>query len=255
MNKKYIFFILSLALPLLVWHIAASRLLQSYFLPKPLEVAKALYILFKDFNFLGDIKVSLIRIIVGFAAASFLAIPVGIAMGINKSLENLFEPFIDFIRYTPIPAFIPLFILWFGIGETEKFVVIFAGVFFQLSLMVMNSISRIPKKLLDAGQTLGANKLQIIWRVIIPWTKPLILDDLRINLGWAWSSLMLAEVVGSTAGIGYVIIQSQRLLKTPEVMAAIVAVGIFGLVSDLIFKQLYKYYFPWANKLDSYART
>ena len=256
MNKKFIFSIISLGLPLILWHIAASMLAQSYFLPKPLEVAKSLVNLFYVFHFLGGIKISLIRVLGGFCLATILAIPLGILMGVNKNIENIFEPFLAFVRYTPIPAFIPLFILWFGIGETEKLVVIFAGVFFQLTLMVSNSVSRIPKELIEAAQTLGAGNWQIIKQVVVPWSKPLIFDDLRINMGWAWSSLVLAEVVGSTTGIGYVIIQSQRLLKTPEVMAAIVTVGILGLLSDIIFKKAYKLLFPWADKLENlYARN
>src|SRR3989344_4401070 len=237
------------------WFVTSVGLIADFFLPSPSAVVEATVRLFSQGNFISDIGISLFRILIGFGVAAILAVPLVILIELNRRAEALIEPIVDFIRYTPIPAFIPLFILWFGIGELEKIIVISASVFFQLILMVANSVSFTPKQIIESAETLGANRWQIISKVIYPYSKPRIFDDLRISMGWAWAGLILAEIVGSTSGIGFVIIQSQRLLQTANVIGAIIVVGILGLFSDFIFKRLYKILFPWAPKLDHYARN
>jgi NitT/TauT family transport system permease protein len=237
------------------WLVTAFGLIKPFFLPPPTEVVRAIFQLFQSGNFAKDIGISLFRILIGFGVASIIAIPFGILIGLNKRAEALIEPVVDFIRYTPIPAFIPLFIFWFGIGELEKIVVIASAVFFQLILMVANSVSFTPRQIIDSARTLGATRAEVVWKVIYPHAKPRIFNDLRVSMGWAWAGLILAEIVGSTSGIGYVIIQSQRLLQTANVIGAIVVIGILGLLSDFIFKWLYRFYFPWAPKIDHHVRT
>jgi NitT/TauT family transport system permease protein len=119
--------------------------------------------------------------------------------------------------------------------------------------MVANSVSAVPRAFVESARTLGATKWQIIERVIFPFTKPRIVDDLRVSMGWAWAGLMMAEIVGSTSGIGFVIIQSQRLLQTANVIAAIIIVGILGLLTDYFFKKLHRLWFPWVPKINHYA--
>jgi len=260
MSKKkleYVLFaVLSFAIVIAIWwFVTAAGLVKEFFLPTPPRVVSAMIYLFAEGNFIKDIGVSLFRILIGFGVASLLAIPIGILIGLNRRAEALIEPIVDFIRYTPIPAFIPLFILWFGIGELEKIIVIAAAVFFQLILMVSNSVSFTPRQIVDSARTLGATRGEVVRKVIYPYAKPRIFDDLRVSMGWAWAGLILAEIVGSTSGIGFVIIQAQRLLQTPNVIGAIIVVGVLGLVSDYIFKWLYRVYFPWAPKIDHHART
>ena len=235
------------------WLVTSFGWIKDFFLPSPLQVLIAAKDLFVINNFSKDIGISIFRILIGFLVAILAGLPVGFFLGLNKRFSLSVEPVIDFIRYTPIPAFIPLFILWLGIGELEKIVVIAVSVFFQFALMVANSVSSVPLKLIKSGKTLGANRWQIIIKVIFPFAKPRIFDDLRISMGWAWSGLMLAELVGSTSGIGFVIIQSQRLLQTANVIAAIIIVGMLGLLTDFIFNKLYIKYFPWAPKTDHHA--
>lgn len=222
--------------------------IQSYFLPGPEKVLQAGLVLFQDNAFINDVLYSLVRIFLGFAAGTALAIPLGLLMGSNKKIELVFEPLIDFIRYTPIPAFVPLLILWLGIGETEKIIIISASVFFQLVLMIANSVSQVPEDMVQFGRTLGLGRAGIVTKIILPFSWPRIIDDMRVSLGWAWSSLLIAEIVGSTSGIGFVIIQSQRLLKTDNVIFAIIVVGILGIMSDQLFKMLQKTMFPWFRK-------
>ncbi len=230
-----------------------TRFVPDFFLPTPSEFLRALWHLFVVQHFLNDILISTTRVMAGFLIATVLAVPLGIMLGLNKKVEAFFEPIIDFIRYTPTPALIPLFILWFGIGEEQKVIVIAQAVFFQLVLLVANSVSFTPKELIESARTLGASRWQIVTQVVFPWAKPKIYDDLRISIGWAWSVLMAAEIVGATSGIGLVIIQSQRLLRTPNVIAAIIVIGTIGLATDIIIKRLYPYFFPWAPKLKTHA--
>ncbi len=235
---------------LLIWYLVTLYgNVQSYFLPGPLAVFRAGFTLVRDDNFINDIFVSLTRIFLGFALGAALALPFGLLIGLNRKAESLIEPIIDFVRYTPIPAFIPLLILWLGIGEVEKIVIIAASVFFQLVLMIANSVSRVPDDMIQFSKTLGLTKSMVILKVILPFSWPRIIDDMRISLGWAWSSLLIAEIVGSTSGIGFVIIQSQRLLKTDNVIFAIIVVGVLGIVFDQFFKAVRKIFSPWFERL------
>lgn len=247
--KKWLYIVSPFFVLLIIWGIVTNfGLIKPFFLPSPIKVFEAGINLFTQNNFISDIFISLFRILIGFMIGVVLAIPIGLLIGLNKKAEMTLEPLIDFIRYTPIPAFVPLLILWLGIGELEKIIIISASVFFQLALMVANSVSQTPEDMLLFGQTLGLNKLEIVFKIIFPFSWPKIIDDMRVSLGWAWSSLLIAEIVGSTAGIGFVIIQSQRLLKTENVIFAIIVVGALGIFFDWISKIIQKSLFPWFKK-------
>lgn len=249
-QKNLIFAVTPFCIVVLIWYFfTRGDLIKSIFLPAPLVVAKAGYTLFLNNNFLNDVLVSLTRIFLGFVIGAVLAIPFGLMIGINKKTELFLEPIIGFVRYTPIPAFVPLLILWLGIGETEKIVIISASVFFQLVLMIANSVSEVSSDMIQFGKTLGLNKMKVISRIVLPASWPKIFDDMRVSLGWAWSSLLIAEIVGSTAGVGFVIIQSQRLLKTENVIFAILIIGLLGVVSDQFFKIAQRAVFPWSRKV------
>lgn len=226
---------------------------QPFFLPTPTALARGLWTLFTERGFALDVLISIGRVLAGFLIAVILAIPLGIAVGLSRKMEAIIEPIVGFIRYTPTPALIPLFILWFGIGETEKIIVIAQSVFFQLLLMVANAVAATPKEIIESARTLGAGRWQIVRGVILPFVKPRIYDDLRISVGWAWSALMAAEIVGASSGIGLVIVEAQRLLRTPNVMGGILVIGMIGLVTDTAMKSLYPILFPWAPKLENHA--
>ena len=171
--------------------------------------------------------------------------PLGLLIGINKHAEAAIEPFIDFIRYMPVAGFIPLCILWLGIGDAQKIAIIFIGTFFQLVPMVMNATSSIPAAYLDTSRTLGAPDLYILRRVIVPNALPDIYDALRVCIGIAWTYLVVAEIVAASTGIGHVIIEAQRYLKTSHIFVGIVTVGILGLFTDYLFKVMRSKLFPW----------
>ncbi|MBB3012383.1 ABC transporter permease [Cupriavidus alkaliphilus] len=217
------------------------------FLADPMTMAKEGLILFTEHNFIGDIGMTVWRVVGGFVLAAVIAVPLGIFMGAYKAAEAFFEPFVSFCRYLPASAFIPLLILWAGIGEAQKLLVIFIGSFFQIVLMVAVAVGGARKDLVEAAYTLGANSAGIVRRVLIPGAAPEIAEILRLVLGWAWTYVIVAELIGSSSGIGHMITDSQALLNTGQIIFGIIVIGCIGLVSDLVFKRANQRLFPWSS--------
>jgi NitT/TauT family transport system permease protein len=233
---------------LTIWSILTyGGFVDPLFLPSPGRVFEAGWDLFVDFSFATDILNSVYRVMVGFIAAALIGVPIGLIMGTFKAAEAITEPMVGFIRYMPASAFIPLFILWLGIGDVEKVAIIFVGSFFQLVLMVAVVAKNIHKDLLETAYTLGAKRFQVIRKVLLPASLPGILDTLRIIVGWAWTYIIVAELVASASGIGYMIISSQRMLRTGNIIFGILTIGMLGLITDYFFKWLYNRLFPWVE--------
>ncbi len=220
-------------------------LVQPYFLSSPTQVYEAAHNLLVMQNYAGDIAASVIRIVVGFLASAVLAIPLGILIGRSQIFEAIFAPITSFVRYLPVPALLPFCILWLGIGEVQKISIVFVGVFFQLVLMIADISRNIPPELLEIAYTLGTTPRMAIIRVVLPYSAPLIFDGLRITLGWAWGWVMLAELVGASQGIGYMILKSQRYLLNANMIVGLLTVGLLGLATDLLFAGLNRALFRW----------
>ena len=216
------------------------------FLADPLTMAVAGWRLLSVHGFARDIGVTIWRVFGGFALAAIVGVPLGIAMGAWKPIEAFFEPFISFARYLPASGFIPLLILWAGIGEAEKLLLIFIGSFFQLVLMVAVTVGSTRRDLVEAAYTLGARASGIVGRVLLPSSAPTIAETLRLVLGWAWTYVIVAELIGASSGIGHMITDSQALLDTGQIIFGIVVIGVIGLVSDYLFKTLNQRMFPWS---------
>jgi NitT/TauT family transport system permease protein len=203
------------------------------------------WILLTRFGFLHDIGVTVWRVLGGWAVAALVAVPLGILMGAFKPVEAFLEPFVSFARYLPASAFVPLLILWAGIGETQKLLVIFIGSVFQIILMVAVAVGNTRRDLVEAAYTLGSREGGVVRRVLIPANAPEIAEVLRLVLGWAWTYVIVAELIGSSSGIGHMIIDSQALLATGQMIFGIIVIGLIGLVSDFLFKWLNQRLFPW----------
>jgi NitT/TauT family transport system permease protein len=231
-----------------IWSILTyGGFVDPLFLPSPGRVFQAGVDLFVDLGFTTDILNSVYRVMFGFILAALIGVPLGLFMGTFKAAEAFTEPVVGFIRYMPASAFIPLFILWLGIGDIEKIAIIFVGSFFQLVLMVAVVAKNIQKDLLETAYTLGAKRFQVIWKVLLPASLPGIVDTLRIIVGWAWTYIIVAELVASASGIGYMIISSQRMLRTGNIIFGILTIGILGLITDYFSKWLYNRLFPWVE--------
>lgn len=216
------------------------------FLASPITMAKEGWLLFTEFGFLHDIGMTVWRVVGGFVLAAVIAVPLGIAMGAHKGVEAFLEPFVSFCRYLPASAFIPLLILWAGLGELQKLLVIFIGSVFQIILMVAVTVGNARKDLVEAAYTLGATPMGIVRRVLIPGAAPDIAETLRLVLGWAWTYVIVAELIGSSSGIGHMITDSQALLNTGQIIFGIIVIGLIGLVSDAFFKFVNRRLFAWS---------
>jgi len=237
------FFVLFVA----VWALATlGGYVQKTFLADPLTMLRSGYVLLTEMDFLHDILMTVWRVMGGFALAALVALPLGVAMGTYKAVEAFFEPFVSFARYLPASAFIPLLILWAGIGEAQKLALIFIGSFFQLVLMVAVIVGNTRRDLVEAAYTLGASDRSLIWRVLIPGAAPELAETLRMVLGWAWTYVIVAELIGASSGIGHMITDSQALLATDQIIFGIIVIGLIGLATDLLFKSFNRRLFPWA---------
>jgi NitT/TauT family transport system permease protein len=215
------------------------------FLADPLTMLRNGWELLTQFGFLRDIGMTVWRVVGGFVLAALVAVPLGVLMGAYKPVEAFFEPFVSFARYLPASAFIPLLILWAGLGETQKLLVIFIGAVFQIVLMVAVAVGGTRRDLVEAAYTLGAGDQGVVRRVLIPANAPEIAEILRLVLGWAWTYVIVAELIGSSEGIGHMIIESQSLMATGQIIFGIIVIGLIGLVSDFLFKAANRFLFPW----------
>ena len=231
-----------------VWAAATfSGAVDRTFLADPVAVLASGWTLLTEMGFAHDIAMTVWRVVGGFVLAAAVALPLGIAMGAYKPVEAFFEPAVSFARYLPASAFIPLLILWVGIGEAEKLAVIVIGSVFQLVLMIAVAVGNTRRDLVEAAYTLGASDASLVRRVLLPSAAPEIAEVLRTVLGWAWTYVIVAELIGASSGIGHMITDSQALLATDQIVFGILVIGLVGLASDLGFKALNRRLFRWAS--------
>jgi NitT/TauT family transport system permease protein len=234
---------------LVVWSLASASIKKALFAPSPAQVLSSWVDMIQHYNFLSDVGWSTFRIVAGFLIAAVMAVPLGLLMGSFEVVRSFLQPPISFIRYMPASAFIPLLILLVGLDENEKLIIIWIGVFFQLVLMVMNIAQRVPDEMLNVAYTLGASRWKVFYKVFLPATFPEVVDALRITMGWAWTYLIVAEIVSAERGIGSFILISERFLRSDRIIAAIITIGILGLITDTIFSLIHRWAFPYVEKV------
>jgi NitT/TauT family transport system permease protein len=241
--------IASITLPVLLWWIVTTfGNIDSRFLPSPSMVLAAFGRLWASGDLLKDTVASLSRVGTGFSLAVLASIPVGVLMGSFASIRALLEPLFGLVRYMPAPAFIPLLILYLGIGEEPKVMLIFVGVFFFNSLMVMDTVKFVPKDLIEATYMLGGNRWESLTQVILPHVVPGILDACRINLAAAWQLVIVSELIAATEGLGRRISVAGRFLKTDEIFVGLIVIGVIGLTFDLLFQYALQVTCKWADQ-------
>lgn len=239
----------SILVPLVLWWMATTfSTIDPKFLPSPANVIDAFQRLWSTGDLQKDTVASLWRVGVGFFFAALFSIPVGVLMGSFASIRALLEPLFGLVRYMPAPAFIPLLILYLGIGEEPKIMLIFLGVFFFNSLMVMDTVKFVPKELIEATYMLGANRLQTLLQVISPYVLPGIIDACRINLAAAWQLVIVSELIAATEGLGRRISVAGRFLRTDEIFVGLIVIGVIGLAFDLLFQYALRVSCRWASQ-------
>lgn len=222
------------------------------YLPAPHEVAVAFYTSFataptrRSEQWLHESLWHSITVIFwGFTLSSVIGVPLGILCGTYAAISRVQEPFVEFFRYLPAPAFGALAVAILGIHDGPKIAIIFLGTFFQQVLIIANTTRKLDISLIEASLTLGARRIQLLFQVVVPGVLPEIYRDQRILLGWAWTYLIVAELIGTSSGITWFITQQARYKNFDNVFAAIMMIGIIGLLSDIILAKMGKRLFPW----------
>lgn len=235
---------------LITWWILLSygEIIDPKFLPYPHKVVESLLGFFKGGEIFADLGASIGRIAVGFLSAALSGTVLGVLAGSFPRFSALIMPPNSFIRYIPPTAFVGLFILWWGVEELSKIALIFAGVFFFLLQMVADQVANVPHTYLEVAYTLGASRGQVFWRVIVPAASPDILIVWRVNMAAAWIFLVVAEFIASQEGLGHLMSVAQRFFRADQLFAAILLIGIVGLVIDLGFEGLMRLCFAWRRQ-------
>ena len=234
------------------WCIATfGGFVSEIFLPSPLGVIKKMIELAKDGDLWSSCYSSTRRVMVGWIWSVVFALPIGMLMARSKKFSAFIQPIIEFARYLPVVALVPLTLLYMGIDESQKYMIIFLGTFFQLVLMVCDTVTSVDQNMINAARTLGAKGFQIYKEVIFPAALPGLMDDFRMTIGWAWTYLVVAEMVAASDGLGYMILRSQRYLATDTIFSGLIMIGLIGLVTDFLFRLLSRLVAPWAERLEA----
>ena len=244
--RPFILGALPFVLVAIIWYLLAkSGAINETFLPSMSSVGLALVQIFTSESYLSDVWVSICRVLGAFLLSALFAIPIGLLTAYFPTVAEVVEPSVGFVRYLPVPAFVPLCILWFGLGDIAKIVVIFLGTFFQMILLTSDVGRAVPQEFSDSALTLGATSRHILFSVIWPASLPGIMSACRTAIGWAWTYLVVAEIAGATSGVGFRIMQAQRYVETPKVFAGIVVIGLLGMATDFAFQLLQRVMFRW----------
>lgn len=199
-------------------------------------------------EFWWAVLISNLRVMGGFILAAVLAIPLGVYLGAFPRAAGFVAPITDFGRYLPVPALVPLSIIWAGVGDFQKVLVLLIGTFFHILVMVTDSIRRVPQLHVDSALTLGSTPMRVLLRVLVPASLPQIFDACRVGVALTWSYLLVAELVASEVGLGSLIIRGQRFLQTDQIFFVIFVLGFLGLLYDRIFTMLRPRLFAWAQE-------
>ncbi|WP_010260486.1 ABC transporter permease [Treponema primitia] len=226
---------------------SVTGLVKATILPSPMAVLTYFIRSIRDGSLWSNMSISIFRILMGFFLAVVVGVPLGILCGAFRIFESFIQSICEFIRYMPVPAFIPLIMVWVGIGEEAKITVIFIGTLFQIIPMAADNVRAIPEDLINAAYTLGTGRGNVIMKVIVPAIMPKLFETMRMMIGWAWTYLIVAELVAANSGLGYAILKAQRVLKTEAIFTGILVIGILGIATDRLFALMTKKSFPWVD--------
>ena len=243
--------IATLTVLLLVWWaVTALKLISPLFLPAPQQVLHKLYVIaspqgFMDATLWQHLAASLTRIVIALLAAVIIGVPVGIAMGLNDTVRGILDPLIELYRPVPPLAYLPLMVIWFGIGETSKILLIYLAIFAPVALSAVAGVRSVSQVRVRAAQALGASKWQVLRYVVLPSALPEILTGIRIGLGVGWSTLVAAELIAATRGLGFMVQSAGEFLATDVVIAGISVIALIAFSLELGLRALQRKLTPW----------
>lgn len=246
---------LSITLSVLVWGaviggwfaLTYSGAVKEIFLPRPESVLSTTISMALDGSLWEHVLASVQVVLIGFVISSIVAVPLGLTMGTYRIVQAALDPLVNFIRYLPVTSFVPLFILWIGIGIEQRVAVIIFGIFFQQLVMIADSARGVQRDLVNAAYTLGTKRRDTVFHIVFPATLPNVLDVLRVTMGWAWTYLVVAELVAARSGLGYISLKAMRGFQVDVIFMAIAMIGILGLCTDQLFRGIRRLVAPWAN--------
>lgn len=234
------------------WILSAARVFPPYALPTPAQVwhgwVSLLHHGFGGQTLVSDLWTSLYRIAVGFALAAVIGIPLGIAMGRVRWIFEVVDPFLEFFRPVPPLAYIPVLVVWFGIGESPKIILIAVGTMPIIIINALSGVRSIPPVRLRVAESLGASRWQMFYRVILPSALPEIFTGLRVANGVAWTCLVAAELVAANSGLGWLVETAGQALRVPIVIVGIILIGACGYATELVVRLLERILVPWKGK-------
>ncbi|WP_245772802.1 ABC transporter permease [Lacicoccus alkaliphilus] len=222
---------------IIAWELLSrAEVFPSYQLPAPTVILDTIAGLAADGSLWGHVGITVYRVFIGFLIGTAFAVLLGSVVGFYKKAEQLFDPMIQAFRSIPSLAWVPLFILWMGIGEPSKVTMISVGVFFPVYLNVVSGINGVDRKLIEVGKMYGLNTFELIRRVILPASLPSFLTGLRSGLGLGWMFVVAAELMGASSGLGYLLVLGQNTLSPETILASIILFAIVGKLSDWLLK-------------------
>ena len=236
------------------WTVAALQLISPLFLPAPGLVLQKLIVVagpqgFMDATLWQHLAASLTRIVIALLAAVLLGVPVGIAMGLSPTMRGILDPIIELYRPVPPLAYLPLMVIWFGIGETSKILLIYLAIFAPVAMSALAGVRSAQQVRVRAAQSLGASRAQVLWFVILPGALPEILTGLRIGLGVGWSTLVAAELIAATRGLGFMVQSAGEFLATDVVLAGIAVIAVIAFILELGLRALQRRLTPWHGEV------
>lgn len=236
------------------WTVTALQLIGPLFLPPPEQVLQKLIAIagpqgFMDATLWQHLAASLTRVVLALLAAVIIGIPVGIAMALSPTVRGILDPIIELYRPVPPLAWLPLMVIWFGIGETSKILLIYLAIFAPVAMSVMAGVKSAQQVRLRAARSLGASRMQVLWFVILPGALPEILTGLRIGLGVGWSTLVAAELIAATRGLGFMVQSAGEFLATDVVLAGIAVIAVIAFLLELGLRALQRRLTPWHGEV------
>ena len=238
----------------LIWFVIARlKVLPEFFIPTPTSVWEAFIEVafhgYREGTLLHHLRDSLLRVIVGFLAACVTAIPLGLAMGYNRRIKAFFDPLIEFYRPLPPLAYYTLLVIWLGIGNESKVALLYLAAFPPLSISAMSAVRGVTEERMHSARSLGASNRQVFFHVIVPSCLPDIFTGMRVSIGFTYTTLVSAEIVAATSGIGWMVLDASKFLRSDIIFMGIIVMGITGVLLDRIIRIVESRVVPWKGKI------